>query len=69
MPQSQYIILKSVHNPGTPRTPNQNEFACPTPPQNPQRETLQGNFTKSMADNNPLHLNVDLFLQYCLFYA
>jgi hypothetical protein len=69
MPQSQYIILKSVHNPGTPRTPNQNEFACPVLPQIPQKETLQDNVTKFMAVNNPLHLNVDPFLQDCLFWS
>ena len=51
MLQPQYITSKSVHNPATPQTPNQNKFACPALPQNPQSETLQGNVTKSMADN------------------
>ena len=69
MPQPQYITPKSVHKPATPRTPNQNDFACPALPQNPQSETLQGNITKSMADNNPQHLSVDLFLRYCFFCA
>ena len=39
MPQPQYIISKSVHNPATPGTPNQNESARPALPQNPLSET------------------------------
>ena len=66
MPQPQYITSKSVQNPATARTPNQKEFACPTLP---QRETLQGNVTEFMADNDPLHLSVGLFLRDSFFCA
>ena len=51
------------------RQTNQKEFACPTLPQNPQSETLQGNVAKSMADNNPLRLSVDLFLRYVVIFS
>ena len=61
--RSHSITSKSIHNPATPRTTNQKEFACPALPQSPQSETLQGNVTKFMADNNPLHLSVDLLLR------
>ena len=36
MPQPQYITSKSVYNPATTRTPNQNEFACPALPKTPR---------------------------------
>ena len=48
---------------------NPKDFACPTLPQNPQSYTFQSKVTKSMADNNPLHLSVHLFLRYCFFCA
>ena len=50
MPQPPYITSSSVHPPPPPATApslNQKEFACPTLPQNPPSETLQG---KSTAD-------------------
>ena len=68
MPQPQYITSKSFQNPANPRNPNQKEFACPALSQNPQSETLQSNVTKSMSDNNPPQLSVDL-LQDCFFCA
>ena len=55
-----HIFSKSAHNPATPRTPNQKEFACPTLPQTPRVRHFRATVTKSMARNNPLHLSVDL---------